>query len=75
MTDTTQKHGGRGGRRAGAGRPPTTYRQIRLDTEAAQELRELVTRWRTRTPEAHWTARSVLAYLITNALWREDHRE
>ena len=65
-----ERRGGRGGRRAGAGRPHT-YRRITLDDEAAEELGEVLRRWRERTPQARWTGPAVVAYLITEAYARE----
>ena len=64
MTDAPEQRGGRGGRRAGAGRP---QQRISLDLETANILRELVRQWRDEHPDANYTAN----YVVEGLVWRE----
>ena len=73
MTITSERRGGRGGRRAGAGRPETA-RRLNLDAEHAQLLRDLTRAWRERQPQCRWTARLVAEHLIALA-WLHETRD
>lgn len=71
MTESTEKRRpGRGGHRAGAGRPQT-FRRVDIDSEHAGYLRELTRAWRERQPQCHWTARYVAEHLILMAYLHE----
>lgn len=63
----------RGGRREGAGRPPT-YRRIQMDEEAARQFAALLDAARAETPEAHWTPSAFLSYLITEHWMRHQRK-
>lgn len=63
----------RGGRREGAGRPPT-YRRVQMDEEAARQFAELLAAAQAESPEAHWTPSALLSYLITEQ-WMRKQRE
>lgn len=67
MSSSGERRGGRGGRRAGAGRP---QQRITLDLETANILRELVRQWREESPGGEYNAHRVAVDLI----WREAIR-
>ena len=73
MSSSSERRGGRGGRRAGAGRPETA-RRLNIDAEHAGLLRDLTRIWRERQPQAHWTARYVAESLIMRA-WLHETRD
>lgn len=61
----------RGGARPGAGRPISSPRRIEIDADHAQLLRDIVRRWRARSPQGRYTARHVIEDLIVAEALRE----